>query len=141
MKIRVLCTAQGLVPIDDDSYDEKRKLKIGTVYECEIKVKRNLRFHRKYFALINCSWEFLPESQTKGFRTKEIYRKWVEIQAGHCDIIQTTKETYKLPKSISFDSLDEASFNTLYERVKDIIWGLLCHYVSQEEFERVLSTF
>lgn len=141
MKISVLCTSQGLVPIDDESYEEKKKLKVGATYECEIKVKRNYKFHKKYFALINCSWEYLPESQTKGFGTKEIFRKWVEIQAGHCEILKTRKETYKLPKSVSFDAMDEAAFSDLYERVKDIIWNLINRYVSEDEFERNLANF
>jgi hypothetical protein len=60
----------GLVPINDVSYDEKKKLKIGQVYEVIIKLVRNYEFHKKYFALINCAWEYLPEHKQEFFKTK-----------------------------------------------------------------------
>ena len=45
-------TVEGLKPLYDDDYEEKRKLKIGEVYKADIKPMkpRNLQFHRKYFA-------------------------------------------------------------------------------------------
>ena len=61
MKLQLKNTMSGLVPINDASYDEKKKLKIGQVYEVTIKLVRNYDFHKKYFALINCAWEYLPE--------------------------------------------------------------------------------
>lgn len=141
MKLLLYNTASGLKPMYDEDFDEKKKLKLGCVYECEIKLKRNVRFLRKYFSLIRCAWEYLPESQTAGFGTVELFRKWVEIQAGNCDILQTKTETYKLPRSISFEKMDEAEFSDLYERVKDVIWKLIGRYVSEEEFERNLSNY
>lgn len=142
MRLNLLNTAHGLVPIDEDSFDEKKKLKIGQVYQAELKVKRNYLFLKKYFALINCAWEYLPESQTKGFKTKEIFRKWCEIQAGHCDILQFKNgDVMRLPKSIAFDSLDEAAFMDVYDSVKDVIFGLIGRYVSEEEFEKNLLNF
>lgn len=142
MKFNVLCTANGLVPVGDDSYDSKKRLKVGTVYQAEIRLKRNYEFHKKYFALINCAWEYLPENQTNGFRTVDIFRKWVEIQAGHCDILEFKNgDVMRLPKSISFDSIDNAEFSDLYERVKDVIWGLISRYVDLDEFERNLVNF
>lgn len=52
MKLYLLNTREGLKPMYDEDYDEKKKLKIGEVYEAEIRQPRNLRFHRKYFALL-----------------------------------------------------------------------------------------
>ena len=60
----------GLVPINDASYDEKKKLKIGQVYEVTIKLVRNYDFHKKYFALINCAWEFMTEKQQAFFKDR-----------------------------------------------------------------------
>ena len=71
MKLMVINTPRGFVPYGDDDYEEKQKLKLGETYSVEIKVVRNLDFHRKYFALISYAWEFLTESETETFKTKE----------------------------------------------------------------------
>lgn len=58
MKIKLLNTSVGLKPLFDEDFEEKKKLKIGEVYEATIKRPRNLSFHRKYFGLINLAWEY-----------------------------------------------------------------------------------
>lgn len=142
MKLYLLATSKGLVPMTDEDYDEKKKLKIGKVYRAEINIPRNYEFLKKYHALINCAWEYLPESQTKGFKTKQIFRKWCEIQAGHCDILQFKDGSFmRIPKSIAFDSIDEAEFSSVYDSVKDVIFDLIGRYVSEEEFEKNLLSF
>lgn len=142
MKLRLLNTPYGLVPIDDDAYNAKQKLKVGQVYETDIKLDRNYRFHKKYFALISIAWEYLLENEVKEYRTKEIFRKWCEIQAGNCDVVRLQDGTYiRLPKSIAFDQMGEDEFSEVYERVKDVIWDKIGDRVTKEEFERVLSNF
>jgi hypothetical protein len=74
----------GLVPCYDDDHEEKTRLKVGTIYEVTVKERRNVRFLRLFFALINCSWEFLGEFRQDFFRgSKENYRKAVTIAAGY----------------------------------------------------------
>ena len=46
MQINLLCTASGLVPASDSDYELKAKLKVGNVYQCDVKTKRNYRFHK-----------------------------------------------------------------------------------------------
>ena len=41
----------------DSDYDKAKKIKVGEAYECEIKQSRNIKFHRKYFALINMVYD------------------------------------------------------------------------------------
>lgn len=55
MKLNLLNTAHGLVPMYEDDFDEKKKLRIGQVYKADITVPRNTSFHRKAFALIDSS--------------------------------------------------------------------------------------
>lgn len=143
MKLQLLNTASGLVPVDDYAYDEKKKLKVGEVYTAEIKQNRNYRFHKLYFALINCAWEYLPERQTRGFKSKENFRKYVEVAAGHCEPFYSPskREWLEVPKSISFDTMDEAKFRDLYERVKDVIIAILGNYITIEEFEKNMANF
>lgn len=143
MKLLVVNTPRGLVPLGDDDYEEKKKLKLGQTYSVEIKVARNVDFHRKYFALISYAWEFLNEQETERFRTKENFRKYVEVASGHCEVIfhPRLQEYVEIPKSISFGKMDNAEFSDLYKRVKDVIFSIIGNRVSQDQFERLLLDF
>ena len=143
MRLLVVSTPRGLVPLGDDDYEEKKKLKLGQTYSVEVKVARNVDFHRKYFALISYAWEFLNEQETERFRTKENFRKYVEVAAGHCDVIfhPRLQEYVEIPKSISFGKMDNTAFDELYKRVKDVIFSIIGERVSEAEFERLLLDF
>lgn len=143
MRLLVVNTPRGLVPFGDDDYDQKKKLKVGETYNVEIKVARNVDFHRKYFALISYAWEFLNENEVERFRDKDNFRKYVEIAAGHCEVIYHPRlqEFVEMPKSISFGSMDNTAFSDLYKRVKDVIFSIIGGRVSEKEFERLLLDF
>jgi hypothetical protein len=143
MKLLVVNTLRGLVPMGDDDYEAKKKLKLGQTYSVEVKVVRNVDFHRKYFALIAYAWEFLTEQEIANFKTKENFRKYLEIAAGHCDVLfhPRLQEFVEVPRSISFSSMDNASFSDLYRRVKDVIFSIIGNRVTQDEFERLLIDF
>lgn len=143
MKLMVINTPRGLVPCGDDDYGEKKKLKIGQTYSVEIRLARNADFHRKYFALIAYAWEYLTEREVAAFRTKEGFRKSLEITAGHYEPVYDleTQSFIHTPKSISFGSMDNAEFSDLYERVKDVIFSIIGNRVTREEFERILIDF
>ena len=143
MKLLVVNTPRGLVPLGDDDYEQKRKLKLGQTYSVEVKVVRNVDFHRKYFALIAYAWEFLDERETGRFKDKENFRKYIEIAAGHCDVIfhPRLQEFVEIPKSISFAKMDNTAFSDLYGKVKDVIFSIIGDRITQEEFERLLIDF
>lgn len=143
MRLMVINTPRGLIPCGDDDFDEKKKLKIGQAYSVEVRVVRNVDFHRKYFALIAYAWEFLNEQELATFKTKDNFRKYLEISAGHCEVIfhPRLQEFVEIPKSISFGSMDNAEFSDLYDRVKDVIFSIIGNRVTREEFERILIDF
>ena len=143
MKLLVVNTPRGLVPCGDDDYEAKRKLKVGQTYTVEIRVARNVDFHRKYFALIAYAWEYLSEREVEAFRTKEGFRKSLEITAGHYEPIYDleTQTFVHVPKSISFGSMDNTEFSDLYEKVKDVIFSIIGDRVTREEFEKILIDF
>ena len=143
MKLDLLNTARGLVPLYDDDYEEKKKLKIGQVYRAEIKVPRNYRFLRKAFALLNTAWELMDERQQASWRSKEGFRAYLTVAAGHYEVFWHPRlnEFLEYPKSWSFDNMDEAEFSDLYERMKDVIFQVLGDRITEEVFEQVLANF
>lgn len=144
MKLLLLNTSEGLKPCYDEDYDNKKKLKLGFVYQVEIKKARNVEFHRKYFKLINLSWEYQNEGVINHFKNNvDLFRKTVEMSAGHCDTIYSIprNEWIETPKSISFEKMDEIEFQTLYEKVKDVLFSVFLKKISEEEFMQNLVNF
>lgn len=143
MKLQLINTINGLVPCYDEDFDEKKKLKLGEVYEAEIKVSRNFQFHKKARALLNCAWQYLPETKQKGFRTIENFRKYLTVAAGYCEVFFSPKsgQYVEYPKSWAFDKMDNAEFEELYKGVRTVIDSLLATIVNKEEFDKYLTRF
>ena len=53
------------------------------------------------------------------------------------------KEFVEIPRSMSFASMDDVEFSECYDRIKDVIWGILSKRVgiTQEMFERYLANY
>lgn len=144
MEIFLYNTPQGLIPMYDDDFDEKKKLKYGEKYKARITVPRDLTKHRKYFALIKCAWEFQNEKVQAFFNNNiEVFRKTVEMAAGHCEKVYSTrlKEWVDIPKSISFDSVDDAEFKGIYDRVFDVLLSTFLKHITEQEFKDKLIRF
>ena len=143
MKLNLLNTPQGLKPCYDEDYDEKRKLKMGEVYEAEIKLQRNPQFHRKFFSLINAGYAFLPERTQNGFRSVEGFRKYLIVAAGFYDLYFNPRlgGFVEMPKSLKFSSMDNEEFERVYEAVKDVIFSLIGESITESQFEESLANF
>lgn len=143
MKLNLLNTPHGLVPMYDRDFDEKKKLKPGTIYAAEIKVPRNYQFLKKFFALINAGYSLLPERTQNGFRSVDGFRQYVTVAAGYYDVFFSPRlqEFVEIPKSISFASMSEDEFSDCYNAIKDVIWGILGDRVTEDVFNNVLSNF
>lgn len=143
MKFNVVNTIQGLVPCDDNDFEVKKRLKIGETYEVSVVRFRNYQFHKKYFAMINCAWEYLDERQTRFFRSKEVFRKTMEVSAGHCEKIYSVrmKSWIDIPKSIAFNKMSATEFEDLYNEVRAQIFSLALDHISEEEFTNALIHF
>ena len=144
MELNLVCTDSGFRVADDNDYEQKRKLKKGAVYKCSIKEYRNYRFHRLYFSLINCAWEFLTEQQRDFFKEDvEVFRKCVEVAAGHFEMHYSVArhEWLQIPRSIAFDKLNESDFSDLYSRVKDVLFNTFISEDRRNEFEYLIKDY
>lgn len=136
-------TAQGLKPMYDQDYDEKKKLKIGQVYKAKVTVPRNLRFHRLYFSMINCAWDLLTEKQREFFGTKEGFRKTAQVAAGYCERVfhLGLRDWVEVPKSIAFDKMSGDEFEALYKGVRDVLFKVFLKHITLEQFEETLINY
>lgn len=134
MKLFLRNTISGLVPLYPADFDEKRKLKLGQDYEVEIKMPRNIGFHRKYFALLNVGYE-----NTKLDLPFDSYRKYIIMKAGYFKAYQTPNGVFYDAESISFAAMTEDVFEELYGRSMDVIIKDIGS--TTEEIERQVLNF
>ena len=143
MQIRVKNTAHGLVPLYDDDFDEKKRLKIGEDYVVDIKKPRNIKHHRLYFSLINCAWDLLTEKQRTFFGSKESFRKTLQVAAGHCERVFHLKlrDWVEVPKSIAFDKMSGDEFEDLYKNVREVLFSVFLKHITIEQFDEYLINY
>ena len=130
-KILVIKTLNGsLRPAHDSDLEIFNKMPKGEIFEIEYKKKRNPLFHRKFFALMNLAYH-----NQEAYEHLDDVRRYITLMAGFVDemVDFNTSEVYQVPKSISFDSMDEIEFSDLYEKSKDVISQWIG--VSNEEIE------
>ncbi len=119
MEFNLIKTLNGTFKLAFDSDFEKAKqIPLNVPFEVKYTKKRNWRFHRKFFALVNLCYQ--NQEQYNNF---EHLRKNLIICAGHYDLIfdLETGEQKKEAQSISFAQMDETEFNKLYTDVLNVI--------------------
>lgn len=123
MKFEVVKRGIYLVPFGQSDQDRFVKIGQGEILTVEYKKNRNYQFHKKFFALLNIGFE-----NQDIFDNFDIYRKYVLIAIGHCDII--TMDDGKVncsAKSISYDEIpDNFDFEVIYNNAVTYIANKLC---------------
>lgn len=122
MKIQVVKTLSGLKVAYNSDYENFKKIPLNEVFEIEYKKKRNIKFHRKMFALLNLAFE-----NQSLFTNLDDMRYCLLLEAGISEekVNPITSEIFKVPKSLKFASMDEIEFNLVYSSVKDYICSWL----------------
>lgn len=118
MKILVIKTHRGLVPVYDSDLENYVKIPLNEQFYIEYKKTRNIKFHKKYFALLKLGFE----NQDK-YSSMEDLRRDLIITAGlYTEVVNViTGEVYILANSISFSKMDDMEFDDLYNKTKDVI--------------------
>ena len=117
-------TPAGLVPLDDMDWEQKKQLRLGSDVRVHITMPRNLRFHKKFMALLRLTLDNLPEDiqQSMHIYSIEAMLAAVKIDLGYYDTIQVSGRNVVKLRSISFAKMDEAAFERFYDlAVTDIL--------------------
>lgn len=140
MRILLIKTPLGFIPAFDSDYEQAKKIGNGNTVEVTITKKRNILFHRKYFALLKCIFHNLPEKYNEKIRNVEDLRKAVMFAIGHTEkVFDLQGEVNEIPLSISFEALDNYDFQDIYNDTLNI----LCEFLGclTEEAEKQLMEF
>lgn len=113
MELLLAKTLHGLAPGDDEAKEQLRRLKLGQLVRCDVKRVRNGAHHRKMFALLNTVWQATGQWPTVDNLLTEL-----KFRLGHTDefLMVSTGEIFRIPRSISFSAMDQAEFESFYER-------------------------
>lgn len=138
-------TGGALVPVDQQAVDYIAKLKLGAAVTATVRRQRNPAFHRKFFALLNLafeSWEpvgntYKGQQVSKNF---EQFRNDVTVLAGHYEMAVTLKgETRLTAKSISFGSMSQEEFESLYSATVDVILARILKTYTRDDLDNVVN--
>lgn len=134
MNIYCLVTPQGLVPIYDSDYEEKKRLKEGDRILCTIKKPRNYEFHKKFFALVRLCFDNLPE--TFYFEDTESLLEDMKVHLNMYDIVVINGYPHIKTRSIKFSKMDNLEFERFYNRAIDVI---LDYYLRDNNKQEILD--
>lgn len=131
MKLLLLNTVTGLLPIYNSDFESKKKLALNEQYWVDIKKARNPEHHKKYWALMKVGLEFLPEEKKKHLedvnkfkiKTTDDLHFYVKLKLGLIERRFVGKDGHigYQPKSIAFDAMDQIEFTEFYKKAVDAI--------------------
>ncbi len=135
----------ALVPADSQSAEYLARQKIGQGFKAGITRARNIKFHRKFFALLNYAfdrWEpveklYNGKPVAKNFNQ---FRSDITILAGYYDTAIRMDGTVRVtPKSIAFHRMDEDEFTALYSAVIDVLLQRIFVDQTRDDVENVVN--
>ena len=121
------------------------RVKVGDVIQIEFSKPRNIKFHRKFFSLLNIGfegWDPSVESYNgvPSQKSFDVYRNDIICAAGHYDVVTNLKGDIRVTaKSISFEKMDELSFERLYNDVVNATIRLVLKNYTRENLDEVIE--
>ena len=130
-------TLGGLRPTDEAGESVLRKVGLGEVVAVDVKRPRNVRFHRKLFAMLH-----VILANQDHYKSLDDMLDVCKLRTGHCKTLQTRQGEVRIPKSISFAAMDDVEFGDFYDRacawvVQEVIPGLERKHLDEEVAERL----
>lgn len=116
MELYCKVTDRGFVPLDDSDWEQKKMLKIGSDVRCTISQPRNIKFHRKFFALLTITFDNLPETvqAATNIQSIESLLTAIKIDLGYFDTVNINGREVARLRSISFAKMSEQDFERFY---------------------------
>jgi len=147
VEVRLIKEGGVLAPFDSESEDWLYAKQSGQYFVARVSTPRNYAFHKKYFALLNATFEYWKPADVRtrwglAEKSKEQYRNDLTILAGFYTLQQRLNgEPVVVPKSISFANMSEDEFAVIYDKtVNAIIKHVLVDWTI-EQVDELVGTF
>jgi len=116
MKVIVMKVNGVLVPSGVEAQHQFDKMKTAVDYIANITMPRNLKFHKKYFSLVNALFDMQER-----YDDPQVFRKLLTVAAGHFDnVMLPNGRSILMPKSIAFEKMPEDEFEGFYSKTIDV---------------------
>ncbi len=135
MQIYLIKTASGFVPSDKYQWAEVEKINQGEEILAKVIKVRNPKFHKKFMALLAETFDMQDE-----FLNPESWRAAVTTGAGFCDFIfLASRGVVAVPRSISFENMDDLEFRKLYDDAIKFICAKYVPDLDSDELDRLMA--
>jgi hypothetical protein len=125
-------TVGGLKPTDAFGADALAAMPLGEIVKAEVTRPRNLRHHRKMYALLQA---IFPHQTT--YPTLKQFEGAVKCAVGFGEMVTLPDGRVMLmPGSWAFSKLDQTAFEQVYERVLDLILTRILPGIDRGDLER-----
>ena len=135
----------SLAPADGQSAEILGRQKVGQGFRVRMTKIRNIRFHRKFFALLNYAFDTW-EPENKEYKGKPVqknfeqFRRDITILAGFYETAVRLDGSIRITsKSISFASMDETEFEELYSKVIDVLLQRIFTNQTRDDIDTVVN--
>lgn len=119
----------ALRPVDAASETALASVLHNEIVEVQIKRRRNLAHHRKWWKLVQVVF---PHQST--YSTIETFHAALKCALGHADAVTLPDGRVMLvPRSIAFAKMDQAAFEQFYERAVDLICSRILPRLNRED--------
>lgn len=131
-----------LAPCYASDLENVQKLEVDTDYKVKITRPRNIRHHRKYWALLTLVFDNLPEELEAHFKSVEDLHYEIKLQTGHRDkwVTMGGQEVWRV-RSISFEKMDQTEFEAFYDAAVDVIVRYILPGIEKEELINQITEF
>lgn len=114
---------EGIDPAGQRAYQKWRRLvtelPVGQTLSFSYRMPRSPKHHRLFFAKLN---NLL--ARTEAFTDLDKLRYWIVMGAGYFDLVPGFDgKPNAIPRSLDFDSMDEAEFSELHRDVDNFLWS------------------
>ncbi len=111
---------------DDQAKEVLKGFGQGELLFVEVVKSRNPLHHKKYFALLQVTFENQQEGHEPHYDSVEELRAACLCEIGQCTIYDLGDGvTYRVPKSIAWDKMDQLKFNEIYDLSVDWMSNLI----------------
>ncbi len=138
-------TGVGLVPSSEQDKEALGVMRLGEIVKAKISRPRNIKLHRKFFALLNIgfdAWE-PSEKEYRGHPVQknfERFRHDVVIAAGFYAISPDINGNPRaIAKSLRFGTMKEAEFERVYSKVADVLLQRILTSYTKEDLDEVVE--
>lgn len=147
MKVSMIKSIGGaLVPADDLQAEKLKKFDNFTMYEVDIKQRRNPAFHGLVFAFFKFCFEHWDgqtvHEHVSNHEQFDRFRKDLTILAGFYDQTVRLNGDMRLEaKSLAFGAMDEAEFKECYTALINAVCKHIFKSCDENTYNRLLSFF